>query len=216
MTDLGTLGGSSSHARGINDQGQVVGSSQTAPGRFHAFLWEDGTMTDLGTLGGAYSKAYVISNHGQVVGVASTVTCWHYAVVWEDGIITSLITLGDQTAQPRRSTVAGRSPARASYPARPMCAPSSGHREHSHLSRLSRPAGFSEPGRSLSCGASGSQASVRKGHQSSLLLSIDHAQAPEQSPPHGIARWTFDPDVQRRVRPDGLGPIPAKRLEKPA
>jgi len=40
MTDLGTLGGEYSVARGINGRGQVVGWSATADGRHHAFLWE--------------------------------------------------------------------------------------------------------------------------------------------------------------------------------
>src|SRR5256885_15019294 len=48
MTDLGTLGGSSSSGYGINDAGQVTGESLTASGERHAFLWDKGTMTDLG------------------------------------------------------------------------------------------------------------------------------------------------------------------------
>jgi len=52
MTDLGTLGGTESLARGINDSGQVVGYSATASGHWYAFLYYGGTMADLGTLGG--------------------------------------------------------------------------------------------------------------------------------------------------------------------
>jgi len=40
MTDLGTLGGSSSYATGINDKGQVVGGAKTASGKNHAVLWD--------------------------------------------------------------------------------------------------------------------------------------------------------------------------------
>jgi uncharacterized membrane protein len=38
MIDLGTLGGSFSHAHGINERGEVVGTSETASGQLHAFL----------------------------------------------------------------------------------------------------------------------------------------------------------------------------------
>jgi probable HAF family extracellular repeat protein len=51
MQDLGTLGGNSSHAYGINVDGDVVGGSRTAnspPNNAdHAFLWAKGRMVDL-------------------------------------------------------------------------------------------------------------------------------------------------------------------------
>jgi probable HAF family extracellular repeat protein len=40
---LGTLGGATSEPTGLNDAGQVVGSSALADGSMHAFLW---TPTD--------------------------------------------------------------------------------------------------------------------------------------------------------------------------
>src|SRR5687768_630800 len=48
LVDLGTLGGSASSARGINDDGTIVGGS-LLPGdeAHHAFVYADGVMRDL-------------------------------------------------------------------------------------------------------------------------------------------------------------------------
>ena len=43
---LGTLGGTSSYASGINASGQVAGSANTAGGAGHAFLYSGGAMQD--------------------------------------------------------------------------------------------------------------------------------------------------------------------------
>jgi len=71
LTDLGTLGGDSTRAYDINDAGQVVGTSRTAAGDWHAFITgPNGVgMTDLGTLeGGNRSYALGINDTGQVAG----------------------------------------------------------------------------------------------------------------------------------------------------
>ncbi|GAG24493.1 unnamed protein product, partial [marine sediment metagenome] len=85
VVDLGTLGGTESHAYGINNIGQVVGEAQIVAGPSHAFLWEDGVMTDLGTLGGQGSAARDMNEFGQVAGSAQIdPDVWnHHAFLWE-------------------------------------------------------------------------------------------------------------------------------------
>jgi len=94
ITDLGTLPvayGGSSVATGINNQGQVVGYSDSIAGNPHAFLWEEGNMTDLGTLGGGTSKANGINDRGQVVGYSLIPAVQEvHAVLWDAGVMTDL------------------------------------------------------------------------------------------------------------------------------
>jgi probable HAF family extracellular repeat protein len=106
MTDLGTLGGSyiTSIAHAINDNGQVVGESDTAEttvGERHAFLYIDGKMTDLGTLlgSGIKSGACSINAHGQVVGYTfeGSGRTWH-AFLYSNGAMTRLGGLGGSSS----------------------------------------------------------------------------------------------------------------------
>lgn len=75
MRDLGTLpGGQHSSTVDINDQGQVVGTSNmpragVIGGVEHAVRWDStAVIRDLGTLGGRGSSAVAINEAGQVVG----------------------------------------------------------------------------------------------------------------------------------------------------
>ena len=85
--NLGTLDGriDESFAKGINNAGDIVGSSYTANGEYHAVLWPaDGTgPRDLGVLSGTYSAAVAINSSGVIVGNSRDASGQLRAVVWE-------------------------------------------------------------------------------------------------------------------------------------
>ncbi len=93
FTTLGTLGGRNSYASGINNLGQVAGSSNAADGYSHAFFFDGTTMHDIGTLGGNSSYAYGINDAGSVVGYSSLATGQPHAFVVVGGILFDLNSL---------------------------------------------------------------------------------------------------------------------------
>ncbi len=95
-TVLGSLGGLTSEAMGINSAGVVVGLSDTASGQGHASLWSGGEVEDLGVLpGGSWSSAYAVNEYGQVVGYAMDGSGFFRAFVYNPGLgLTELGTLG--------------------------------------------------------------------------------------------------------------------------
>jgi probable HAF family extracellular repeat protein len=68
LTDLGNLGGKDSYANAINDAGAITGTTLSAAGEQHAFLYQNGTVRDLG----AGTAGHGINAHGDVVGSRQT------------------------------------------------------------------------------------------------------------------------------------------------
>jgi probable HAF family extracellular repeat protein len=91
LHDLNTLGGDSSFAAAVNDNGVVVGYSHTPASVLHAFLY-DGTMHDFGTLGGRESGAAGINISNQVAGWSDMPDGTEHAFVY-DGSMHDLGTL---------------------------------------------------------------------------------------------------------------------------
>ena len=86
MQPVGTLpGGLGSDAVGINDLGEIVGTSDSGnPNNPHAVLWNRvGVAQDLGVLaGGTMSAAFAINVLGTVVGNGNCTGAGSHAFVW--------------------------------------------------------------------------------------------------------------------------------------
>jgi len=95
--DLGTLGGTSSYALTVTDDGRIFGISTTASGEMHAFAWTDGgKLTDLGNLP-AVDRVNInaVSQAGQIVGYVDSGSGEIHAFSWTHaGGMVDLGTLG--------------------------------------------------------------------------------------------------------------------------
>lgn len=93
--NIGSLGGTDGNLpQNINNNGDVVGESQIAPGgaaHHHAFLWRSGVITDLGALPGAVdSTANGINSNGLIAGTSFDAAGDERGVLWNHGIIIDL------------------------------------------------------------------------------------------------------------------------------
>jgi len=76
-TSLGTLGGSFSIARGINNRGEVVGGSlTTGDENFHGFVYRNNQLHDLNAMlepgtGWELVQALAINNRGEILGLGA-------------------------------------------------------------------------------------------------------------------------------------------------
>ncbi len=109
IVDLGTLGGTSSEASGVNLLGDVAGASMMVSGRQHAFLFRGGRLMDLWTLiGGISSYATAVADTGMVVGY-SDIDLYGFGIpggiegfVWQNGAMKSLGALWCPCSSSRR------------------------------------------------------------------------------------------------------------------
>jgi len=92
VVELGTLGGSSSQATGVNSSGEVTGFASLSSGYQHAFSTMGGALTDLGTLGGS-SYAYGINAGGEIVGYSYLADGEQHAFLYLDGSMLDLNSL---------------------------------------------------------------------------------------------------------------------------
>jgi len=76
VSNLASLGGTSSGGNSINDQSWVAGYSRLLNRNRHATLWRNSLLTDLGTLGGPNSSVTwnVKNTAGIIVGISQTLT----------------------------------------------------------------------------------------------------------------------------------------------
>ena len=81
-TDLGAMGGESSQALDITDDGECVGYYVEGANK-RLFIYRNNAMENIGTLGGAQGEAHGISNAGIVVGTDWTAQQYTHAFLWD-------------------------------------------------------------------------------------------------------------------------------------
>jgi probable HAF family extracellular repeat protein len=93
MRDLGALAnGTRATASGMNNRGQVAGTSNLADDfTFHAFLWDKAKLADFGTLGGDFVEVIGLNEAGEIVGQAQLPNTQKiHAFLATNGVMTDL------------------------------------------------------------------------------------------------------------------------------
>jgi probable HAF family extracellular repeat protein len=89
LQDLGTLGGFTTAASGVNNRGQVAGSAVN-DGRSRVFLWQDGAMQNLGGLSGGDAFAHALNDNATIIGEARTSGGATHPFLCKDGVMVDL------------------------------------------------------------------------------------------------------------------------------
>jgi probable HAF family extracellular repeat protein len=69
---LGTLGGTSADARGINDKGQVIGTWLTTGGQYRGYVYYHGRQRDIGVINGGSTFYRDINNAGYILAISGS------------------------------------------------------------------------------------------------------------------------------------------------
>ncbi|QYK54193.1 MAG: PEP-CTERM sorting domain-containing protein [Fimbriimonadaceae bacterium] len=81
-------------ANGINNLGQVVGTSDNATGNSRGFVYSGGSLQSIGTFGGANSFANAINDAGTVVGGAELSSTVQHAFSFSGGTLQDIGLIG--------------------------------------------------------------------------------------------------------------------------
>jgi probable HAF family extracellular repeat protein len=90
VTDLGTLGGDTATAHGLDDSGRVVGESTTVEGYSIAFLYSEGRMQSLGAFRPP-SVALAINDSGQIVGESDLSVTEKTVFLFSNGVMQDIV-----------------------------------------------------------------------------------------------------------------------------
>jgi probable HAF family extracellular repeat protein len=106
VSTLPTLGGKSSLYLGLNNKGEIVGTSQTVQGQSRPCLWKEEMPVQLETLGGEYGEAFAINDQGLIIGEAQNAQKQMHPCLWRNGKAIDLNSLIPQDAGWELTTVA--------------------------------------------------------------------------------------------------------------